>query len=271
MGIFTRLKTGWTLAMDSLRVLREEPSLAAFPVIGGLAGTVFLVLVLGGTAVFAGFESNALTYGALFVVYLGLTFVAAFANAALVYNAREVFAGRDPTITDGLAAAWRHKTPLFAWAIISAIVGVILRAVEHEDNLVAQVAAFMFSVAWSILTYFIIPVIVFEDVGVFEMFSRSGETFKETWGETAGAEFGLGLVTIGVTLVGLLLAGGVFLAFGGTGAGAAVAIALAVVVVLVVFVFGSALAAIAKTALYVYATEGKTPSQFENVDFRGAR
>jgi len=31
MGIFARLKMGWSLSMDSLRVLRKQPELALFP------------------------------------------------------------------------------------------------------------------------------------------------------------------------------------------------------------------------------------------------
>jgi hypothetical protein len=267
MGIFRRLKMGWRLTMDSVRVLRKEPSLAAFPIISALAGIAFLTLILGGSFVFTGFESQAVTYGTLFVLYVALTFVASFFNAAMVYNAREVFEGGSPTLKEGMAAAWRHKTTLFGWAVVAATVGLVLRAIESNDNLVARIAAMFFSVAWSIITYFIVPVIVFEDVGFVEMFKRSGATFKETWGETAGANFGIGLITAGLTLLGLAIAAVAFFALGGSGAGMVVGIAIGAAVVLTMFVVGSALGAIAKTALYYYATEGKRPTEFENVDF----
>ena len=267
MGFFGRLATGWRLAKDSIAVLRKEKSLAVFPVISGLAGIAFLTLILGGSYVFGGFESDALTYATLFVTYVALTFTASFFNAAMMYNAREVFEGRDPTLKQGMAAAWRHKGTLLVWAVIAATIGVILRAIESSDNLVARIAATLFSVAWGILTYFIVPVIVFEDVGIVGMFKRSGKTFKETWGETAGASFGIGLVTAALTIVGLLIAAGVFFALGGGATAVVVAVAIGGVVVLTMFVIGSALGAIAKTALYVYAKEGKRPSEFENVDF----
>mgnify|MGYP000123806335 CR=1 FL=1 len=271
MGFFGRLKTGWALSMDSLQVLRREPSLSVFPLIAALSGAIFMGLILGGAVFVTGSDPGPALYGALFLVYLGTAFISSFFTAALVYNAREVFEGRDPTLNDGMAAAWRNKRTLFVWALISAIVGTLLRAIESADNPIADIASIIFSVAWGILTYFIIPVIVFENVGVRDMFSRSGSTFKETWGETAGAGFGVGIITVLFTLVGLAIAAVVFLTLGSTAVGAVGAIAFAVLVVLLAFLLGSTLGSVAKTALYVYATEGRRPDGFENVDFSNAR
>jgi hypothetical protein len=172
---------------------------------------------------------------------------------------------------EGLAAAWDNRGELFVWAMASAIVGTVLRAVESADNPLAELAAFLFSVAWSILTYFVIPVIVFEDVSAREMFERSGETFKATWGETAGAGFGVGLITVLFTLAGLAVAAVLLVALGGSAAGIGLALGVGLLVVLAAFLLGSSLGSIAKTALYVYATEGRRPDGFENVDFATAR
>ncbi|WP_136717388.1 DUF6159 family protein [Halorientalis salina] len=273
MGIFARLKMGWNLSKDSFLVLKRQPELALFPLISGIAGLLYIALLFGGSFVAGLFDAQSTGFAVLFLFYLGTAFIAAYFNAALVYSAREAFEGREPTLKSGLAEAWKHKGPLFAWAIISAVVGMIMRAIEQQDNLLADVAALLFSVAWSIITYFIIPVIVFEDVSVTEMFKRSGETFKNTWGETAGANFGVGLVSLLFVVVGIVIAVGVtFLLSSAVGSGGfVVGAVIGAVIVLAMFLFASALGAIAKTALYVYATEGQRPSEFENVDFdRGA-
>lgn len=270
MGIFSRLKMGWTLSKDSLSVLRHHPDLTLFPLLSGLAGIVFLGLLFGGSVVLNLFGGN-LGYVALFVMYTGSAFIAAFFNAALVYSTREAFQGRNPTLRSGLDAAWEQRKPLFVWSAISATVGILLRVIEGQDNAIARIAASLFSVAWSIVTYFIIPVIVFEDVGVTEMFTRSGETFKQTWGETAGASFGVGLITVVFMLLGLVFAGLLLVLLQG-GLGFVLALGVAILVVLLTGLLGTTLGAIAKTALYVYATEGERPPEFDNVDFEaGAR
>lgn len=270
MGFFSRLKTGWALSMDSLSVLRQEPSLTLFPLVAGLAGTVYLVVVLGGTFLLGGADAGPGLYLGLFVLYLGSTFIASFFTGALMYNAREVFEGRDPTLGDGLAAAWSKKETLLVWAVISAIVGVAFRLLENRSGPIGDIARLVFGIAWGILTYFVVPVIVFEDVGAREMFERSGQTFKRTWGETAGAGFGVGIVTMLFVLVGLVVGLVLFVVLSSTPLGFVVAIGFAILLVFATYLGGSALAAIARTALYVYATEGKRPSQFDDVDFSTA-
>lgn len=267
MGFFARLRIGWRLAMDSFGVLRADPELAVFPLVGGLAGAVYVGLLLGGS-VLLGLDRGVPLYALLFVTYLGSAFLAAFFTAGLTYSVREALAGREPSLRSGMAAAWAKRRPLFVWAVVSAVVGVLLRVLERQDNLVSRIVAGIVGVAWSILTYFIIPVIVFEDVSPTAMFRRSGETFRETWGETAGAGFGVGVVTVLFTVVGLAVAVGLLLAFGSTLVGAVGGLVLMVLVVFGAYLLGTTLSGIAKVALYQYATEGVQPAQFDDVDFR---
>jgi len=78
MGLFSRLKTGWTLSMDSLRVLRAQPSLAVFPAIAGIAGAIYVGLLWGGAMVVTGPDPGPVVLGALFLVYLGAAFITSF-------------------------------------------------------------------------------------------------------------------------------------------------------------------------------------------------
>lgn len=267
MSFIHRLKTGWNLSVDSLAVIRSEPRLALFPLIAGIAGTVYISLILGGALFLGGTDPGPFAYAALFVVYLGSAFIAAFFSAALMSNARELFAGGSPRLRDGLHAAWKKRRPLAVWSLISAVVGVIFTALESEDVPLGDLASVLFSAAWGIMTYFVVPVIVFENVTAAGMFKRSGQTFKETWGESAGAGFGVGLITALFAVVGLAVAGTLFLVIGGTGVGLVVALAVGAIVVLSAVLLGSALSSVSKTALYVYATEGRNPAGFENIDF----
>lgn len=271
MGFFGRLETGWALTMDSLLVLRRDPELATFPLVAGVAGLVYLGVLLGGVSLLGGADSGPAFYAVLFVLYFGSTFIASFFTAGLMHETREAFEGRDPSFRSGLRAAWRNLGTLLAWAAVAATVGVVIRLIERQgrNSIVARLFAGLFSVAWAILTYFVVPVIVFENVGITEAISRSGETFRDTWGETAGAGFGVGLVTILFLVAGILVA--VVLFFVGTSVGSYLglvgALGAGAAVILIAYLAGVTLGGIARTALYVYATEGKKPSEFDNVDF----
>lgn len=270
MGILDRLRTGWALTKDSVQVLREEPSLVAFPTAAGIAGAFYILLTIGGTTLLSRTITAPTVFFLAAIAYLASAVTASFFAGAMVWNAREVFRGEDPTIKKGLAAAWRNKWPLFAWGIIAAIVGLGLRLMERSDNLVAQIAAYLFSVAWGILTYFVVPVVVFEDTSVRGMFERSGALFKDTWGETIGAGFGVGIITLLFTMTGLAGAVIVYLIFSGSIIGILGGISIGGIVLLVAVLGGTTLAGVAKTALYVFATEGIQPNQFDDVDFSEA-
>ena len=268
MGLFNRLKTGWALTRDSIRVLRGDPELAVFPFVGSVAGLVYVGLLLGGSTLLFGTDLGVAQYVVLFVLYFGSTFIASFTTAALMHETRRAFRGEDPDFRSGLAAAWRNKNALVAWSVVSATVGVVIQLIDSQDNVLAEILASIVSVAWSILTYFVVPVITFEDVGVRDAIARSGEIFKNTWGETAGAHFGVGIVTILLMLPVVLLAAGL-VALGAVGGGAfgfGASLLVAVALVLTAYLFTMTLSSIARLALYVYATEGQRPSAFQNVD-----
>jgi hypothetical protein len=268
MGLFGRLKTGWALTTDSIRVLRGDPELAVFPLVGSIAGLVYVGLLLGGSALLFGTDFGVAQYVLLFALYFGATFIASFTTAALMHETRRAFRGEDPDFRSGMATAWRNKSALIAWSAVSATVGVIIRLIDSQDNFLAEILASLVSAAWSILTYFVVPVITFEDVGVRDAIARSGETFKNTWGETAGAHFGVGIVTVLLMLPVVALAAGVVV-LGGLGGGAlgvGASLLVAVALVLTAYLFAMTLSSIARLALYVYATEGQRPSAFENVD-----
>jgi hypothetical protein len=143
---------------------------------------------------------------------------------------------------------------------------VILRIIESEENLVAQLLAGVFAVAWSVMTYFVIPVIMFRDPSLTEMFSESATTFKNTWGESIGAMATIDIFSFLLALAGLGLGALTFVVT----AGLELQLLATVVVGGAGFVFGllvgKALSGVAKTALYVYATERTAPAFFQDMN-----
>ncbi|OLZ39348.1 hypothetical protein A6E15_18375 [Natrinema saccharevitans] len=270
MGVFSRLKTGFGMARRSGRVLRAHPKLFVFPLVGGLSGIAFIATLFGSLYLTGPlFEDPGPTvYAALFVAYLVETFIASFFTAALVAATHTAFHGEEPSIRAALATAWQRKVPLLIWSVIAAIVGVIIRAIESEENLAAQIVAGLFAVAWSVMTYFVVPVIVFRDPSVTEMFSESARTFKDTWGESIGAVGAIDIFSFLLAVAGLGLGALTFVVTAGTGT---VQLLATVLIGGSAFLFGllvgKALSGVAKTALYVYATESTAPEFFDDMDF----
>ena len=54
---------------------------------------------------------------------------------------------------------------------------------------------------WTITTFFVVPVIAYENLGAIAAFKRSASLMKEKWGESLGASFSLGLIQFLVILL----------------------------------------------------------------------
>lgn len=268
LGFFDRLKTGWTLTKDSLGVISDHPKLLVFPLLAGISAVVFFVLLFF-PLLFAEVLGGGTEFVVLFALYFLTTFVSTYFSAALVYASNEAFHGREPGIKKSMRAINDRLGPIAVWAIISATVSVVLRALEDSDNPLASILGALFALGWSIMTFFIVPVIVFEDVSTTSMFKESGRTFKETWGETLGAGFGISAIVLAIGLVfvaaAVALAAPVAAAF--PGAGIALGAVLVLLAVVFTYLLSQTIWGVAKTALYVYAKEGVEPSQFDNFDF----
>jgi len=268
MRLVRRLATGLRLTRDSLGVLRRYPRLVVFPLLGGTA-SLLLWAGLYVAVVRADLVTGWAGVVALFGTYFLTTFVAAFFTAALVAAVAEAFRGTEPTLQEGVAAAWAKRRPLAAWAVLSAGVGVILRSLERSESLLSRYAAGLFAVGWTLGTFFVVPVIVFEDGSTRGLIGRSAGRFRGTWGETLSSNFGIGLLQLVGWLAGVaaVLAVGVGLFDLVPWIGTTTVLVGVVAVSVGVYLVGRTVQGIVKTALYVYATEGTVPQAFATFDF----
>lgn len=264
------LRVGGKLATNAVRVLRDEPSMLVYP---AAAGVATLAYALGVGLVFVEAElatSRANLVATGFALYFGSTLLASIGNVGLVYASHELFHGRDPTLRAGFREGLRHIGSLVFFAAVAATVGMVLRRLDGENGLTALVL----DVTWGALTFFVVPVLVFEDAGPIEMFRRSGKIVTDTWGKAFSVSLGVWFVSFLVVPIGIGLGLVWSLLVGGGTPGLFVGGAIIVLSVLAYLLVGSALRSIAEAGLYVYAAEGESPEYFENVyliDFRGQR
>ena len=143
----------------------------------------------------------------------------------------------------------------------------ILQAIEERFGLIGTIVARLLGLAWTLVTFLVVPILVLEDLGVGDALKRSKDLFKKTWGENVIGQFGLGFIGFLLALPGILLiaigaaAGTAGLVVLG-GIGAVLLIASAVIV--------SALSGIYRTALYHFAANGSVPGEFSGIDFDAA-
>ena len=282
--MFSKVKHGYTICKRSLGVLRQRPQLLAFPLVSSVL-VLAVLAILGGTVlevasiadpgsdgamdglldVAAGIDDGTTSelwlYGALFVAYFVSTAIATFFTAALTHCVAAQFRGESVGFRDGLGAAWRARRKVLVWAVAAATVGVVIQLLEDRFDSVGAIAASIFNASWAVLTFFIVPVLVLDDVSARGMFRRSVETFRGTWGETVTVSLGVGTFVLLATVVPLVVLAALFVA----GVAPLVVVALAIVTVALAALVGQALSAIARTALYLSAREGDTVGPFADI------
>ena len=263
--MFESIGRSWELVKTSWRILSQDRKLLVFPVLSGVFTLLVVIsfilpLFLTG-AVFSGAPTGqvpGIVY--LFLFYVVCYFVAIFFNTGLITCVNALLQGRETSIADGLSNSVRHIVPILLWAIIAATIGMILRTVENRVGFVGKVAVALVGGIWSLVTIFVVPVLILEDKGVVGATKESIDLFRKTWGESVVGSISIGVIFGAILVVGLL---GVFAALlAGSAAVILLAIALFVVLLAIVSVVSSAMHGIFVTALYTYAKTGTVPTMF---------
>jgi hypothetical protein len=253
-----RFRTGLDLAKMSFSVIRKEKSLLVFPVISAfvtilIAASFFLPLyfVAGG----ADMITQWYAWVILFVWYIIAFTISIFCNVALMANAIKVMDGENPTVGHGLSFAASRFKFIVQWAVFSAIVGMILQAIRKEGGVLGNIAAGLLGAAWSIATYFVVPIMAFEKLGPLKAVKRSLMFLRHNWGEGLVANLSIGLIFFLLFLAGFIP---IIIGIALGGIALLACIGIAIVYWVIVMVLASAMNQVVVAAMYRYATTGKS-------------
>jgi hypothetical protein len=272
--MFERISRGFSMAKSSWRVIMGDKKLLLFPVVSGILlllviATFFIPLAVlheKGKVIQANGKPEVWVYAFMFCFYVVSYFVIIFCNAALTSCALMRFNGESPTLGDGFRAASARLPQIFAWAVVSATVGILLKMIENAHEKAGYWVAAILGTAWSIMTYFVVPILVVEKVGPFKAVSRSISVMKKTWGESLTGNVGIGLFMFVLFLLIFIPIGLVIFLAAQAGAGNAIIIGLIVVAVIAYLWFmalSAAMHTVFLSAVYQFATSDRVPDGFE--------
>jgi hypothetical protein len=170
-------------------------------------------------------------------------------------------------VRSAIAGALERLPKLFGWAVITTIVGTILRAIEQRSGTLGRIVINIVGMAWAVTTFLVIPVIIIENSGAVTSTKRSVELFRHTWGENLSTQVGFGLIgflaflpVLALVLLGAAI--GTLFGF--------VLIALGVVAGIVLLTVLNALGAVFQTALYHYAVSTQLSAEIDSTMLRNS-
>lgn len=270
--MFESWKRGWALTKTSFGVLKLDKEILALPLLSFVA-TIVAVVGLGFGAFPILERQDLMSLLAVFGIYVVLYGIALFFNVAVIEMASIRFNGGDPVLKDGLSKASSRIGRILQWALVAATVGMILRALRREmrESLVAQILLSFVEGAWHFVTYFALPIAIYQDVGPIDAIKGSTRLVRRTFGETAAGIFTTGMIFLALGLLAIVpgYIGFVLLTSGSSVVLGYALIGLAVAYLAVVTAINMAIDGILVAALYKYANEGVMPQAFREAGFDG--
>ena len=288
IGIGERISRGWKMTKLGIAVVWSDPELIVYTFLSALfslgAIGVSISLSVGLDAVAANPEcvgdecGSELVFAHMaiwFVFYMLVSIITVFWNAAIIASAYErLSSGTNPSFSYGIGQAMKCLPQIMVWGVIAGTVGLFIRILEglsHSDDapvpmrLVAGLASFIIGIAWWIVTFFMIPMIVLERAGVIDSMGRSKDLFKKTWGEDVTSHIGTGLLMILSILV--LIGVSIPLMYLGD-FGIILGIVILAVGLLFTVLFFSTVDAVNRASLFYYAKTGEAPPMAAKVGIR---
>jgi len=275
-----RIDRGFNVFFGSIRILIRNRQLFWFSFLIGLVLLFSLVTTIA-LQFFSGTDpltGGSLATGSTALIVKGspawaaLTFasglIAAFCTlclmTALIACVSLLFSGRTTTIREGLTSAGSHLGSITGWAVVFAIMGtaqpVILN--RYPGNFSLVIISGIIIVFLYLATFFVIPILVFEDKSLIGAIAGSLALFRRTWGEILLCCFFFGLLFFAVAFVSLLPVAIIGFPSGNT-LFLGITVALFEFVLLVAIVIGTTVIGILTIGLYSFAKTGRLPGMFE--------
>lgn len=270
-GFFGNISNTIQLMKSCVKVLKKDKELILFPIMAAIFVIVLLGLIYStGSIDLSAANEEQMSILPIAILIFGANFIIVFFNSALISAALERLRGGDPNISSGLSHAFKHIHHIFFWSIIVTIMGLIFAAIKANGRqrggfggMMTQIFASFLEAGWAMMTFFVVPIIVSENISPLSAIKRSSSLFKQTWGNQVAANFGFGIFQIIAILISLGI-GWFFGLINGT-LGIAIGLLCATTSISIIYT----LEGIYKAALYEHAL-GEKPLEFEEQDLRTA-
>jgi hypothetical protein len=272
----SRMRQGWELTKKSWALLRSNPQLFRYPIVGAIV--VVIVLLVFGVPALLLLDDNETVAGAILAA-IGIyaaTFAGIYFSVALAAAAGRVFDGQPVSFSEGMAAARGRTGAIAGWAALSVLVGVAISALQRLGGIGATIAAALVGTAWSLVSFMAVPVLAFEGHGPWDTLKRSATLFKERWVGQVTGNIAVGAIVGFLVILPaiLLVALGVVLWSGDEGdaglAGGAILVAVGAVLFAIGALISGAMRSVFGVALYRYASTGTASATFSEDELRSA-
>lgn len=184
------------LADLSKEVLRKNPGMMLYPIIGAVISIVAFVLLIMITK-----GSGAVVF-ALLLWYLILNILITFSNSASVICTKKYLTNVKPSFSDGFGGAFKKTNLIINWSLFNSIIGLFVNTLSELK--LAKKFSYSGDIPWSLVSYFIVPVMISENKNVKDSVDESQKIIKKNWGRNVSGDYKFSFISMVPFLIVLL-------------------------------------------------------------------
>lgn len=269
------------LAKVTFGVIKKDKELLLFPLIGvflcvGWIAAMVVPFWMLYTEAGDSYEANYVEIILTFVLYLGLSFILTFTKFCVTYTSKVRFDGGDATFGESIKFSLSKIHLILSWAAISATVGLFFLMLDNmaekagaAGKIVLSILRGILGLAWTAINLFVVPAMIYEEVGPMDAVKTSANVLKKTWGEALAKHYGFGLISFGFYMIGGVITWGLGQVFY-DGNLIWITIGFASLYFSFIALLFSVADSVFNTALYAYAATEKVPEGWDEQTMRSA-
>ncbi len=191
-SFFELIGRGLKLFFKSFKILLRIPKILIFPLIS----TLFMIFILFLFKKFVLSFTGSTRYVISYLFYLLSSFVIIFFNSAFVYCVYTYLLSGRASLLEGISVAISRLGKITIWSFLTSTLMLILSLVREQLSkkgygFLGDILGFAGRTTFSLISFFVIPIMVIENRGPFESLKLSGKILKEDFGETITGKIAL--------------------------------------------------------------------------------
>lgn len=270
----------WKITKLSFNIFKKDRELLLFVLLAEIFLILFIVIMLVITAITFGLWAESLlekdavgsermffmNYFVLillnaFFAYLGVAFIIEFCIFATVYTTKKRIEGKNSTFKESLKYALSKIHLIFVLSLFAAvittlifIVAALAQKLGTKGKKLFKYFIYFLEIGINVLMAFVVPAIVYHNLGPIKAIKKSAILIKKTWGINLIRYFGVNVVRDLFLFGGIIIAASIFyLTIDTNWFVFLIAVAIFIIYFVFISLIFSVFNAIFNTVLYIYA------------------
>jgi hypothetical protein len=209
MNFMVKVKRGWKMGLISYEYILKQKKVLIFTIFSSVltckSVLTFLSFIIKAVKITPKLHQALGHHHPIILIHqhlpsslflaVGLIIVAqiinTFLHVALSHYVSNLFDNKEASLLKSIGRAFSRIFTIITWFLINYSVGQILNSLRNKGGIIGSLFTGLATLAWNILTFFVLPIIALEDLGVIGTIKQSEKSMRQTFGQNLGATFAL--------------------------------------------------------------------------------